>query len=289
MSDRLTRARERFCKQTVGVYFKNDDEDIVGDGAAKSILAALHDAHVAFTLECAKTMVANAGGVTFVDELTRTSRGMTDATTSLLEAAACGTREGRSKRVKMSVGRIWESTKAFQAMPKTATAAVAARLMRCATFVKDVSEELGEVGGDAEDAAPVGLDEDDLRYCDDDFDEEEIAVAKSLATYARACIALLKALILPTVKEKKAKLEALEPIVQACGEFQSAVEEIGAGAYPPQEMEELAENIAKALECGRKMYECVRDAEIGDAATEEALKIFQAASETASNVVKNKL
>ena len=54
-------------------------------------------------------------------------------------------------------------------------------------------------------------------------------------------------------------------------------------------MEELAENIDKALECGRKMYECVRDAEIGDAATEEALKIFQEASETASNVVKNKL
>jgi len=84
-------------------------------------------------------------------------------------------------------------------------------------------------------------------------------------------------------------LGALEPIVEACGEFQSAVEEIGAGAYPPQEMEELAENIAKALECGRRMYECVRDAEIGDAATTEALEIFQAASEVASNVVKNKL
>ena len=57
------------------MYFKNDDEDIIGDGAAKSILAALHDAHVAFTLECAKTMAANAGGTSFVEELTRTSRG----------------------------------------------------------------------------------------------------------------------------------------------------------------------------------------------------------------------
>ena len=84
--------------------------------------------------------------------------------------------------------------------------------------------------------------------------------------------ALLKALILPTVKEKTARLEALEPIVDACLEFQNCVEEIGAGAYPPQDVDDLKVHVRTAREAGKKMFDPKINEYVSKVAAQEAVR-----------------
>jgi hypothetical protein len=217
---------------------------------------------------------------------------MTESVSALLRDAASEAEDGKAARVRAGVGRVWEATKAFKAAPRSATAAVAAELMRRATVVKDVCEELETLGkdgeGEGEDSKPpVGTDEDDLRFCDEDFDEDEMQRAKALSTYSRACMALLKAFILPTVQaKKKTKLARLEPIVDACAAFQSAVEEVGAGAYPPQELDELTRWVKAALEAAISMHACVRGAGIGSETVDDALDAFRSATQTALEALK---
>ena len=261
----------------VGVYF-NDDDDAFDedDDAARSVLAALRDAHAALTLETAKTLEARGNaGRCFRVEISNLARASCEATKATIRAACARAREGRAANVRRGVGAVWEASKAFAKAPKDAVRAVAARLMTCARFVKDVDDEMRALGEDEEGAAAsTRTDEDDLRFCDDDFSETEMANAKALRVFVKECVALLKALILPTVKEKTARLEALEPIVDACLEFQNCVEEIGAGAYPPQDVDDLKVHVRTAREAGKKMFECVRDAGIGDDETENAFARF---------------
>ena len=270
--------------RAVGLFFRDDGED-VDDAGARSLLAALHDAHVAFTLECAAVLEMNKFGTCFADALRAASRGMTQAVCNAMSSASAEAGDGRSAATKRAVGEIWASTEAFKALPKSASAAVARELMRMATFVKDVSselEELEELGG----ADDVGLDEDDLRFCDDDFDASELAIGKSIGTFAKACLVLLKALIVPMVKEKTTDLKALEPCVEACGRFRQSVEDLGAGVYPPQDTDELKESLAQAVKSAREMYACVREAGAGDDETKDALDVFVAASEIAEKALE---
>ncbi|ABO98112.1 predicted protein, partial [Ostreococcus lucimarinus CCE9901] len=240
------------------------------------VLAALRDAHAALTLETAKTLEARGNaGRCFREEISNLARASCEATKATIRAACARAREGRAANVRRGVGAVWEASKAFAKAPKDAVRAVAARLMTCARFVKDVDDEMRALGEDEEGAAAsTRTDEDDLRFCDDDFSETEMANAKALRVFVKECVALLKALILPTVKEKTARLEALEPIVDACLEFQNCVEEIGAGAYPPQDVDDLKVHVRTAREAGKKMFECVRDAGIGDDETENAFARF---------------
>ena len=259
----------------VGAYFNDDDAALEDDDAARSLLEALRDAHAALTLETAKTLEAHgSAGRCFREEISNRARASREATKATIRAASARAREGRAANVRRGVGAIWEASKAFAKAPKDAVRAVAARLMTCARFVKDVDDEMRALGEDEEGAAAsTRTDEDDLRFCDDDFSETEMANAKALRVFVGECVALLKALILPTVKEKTARLEALEPIVDACLEFQNCVEEIGAGAYPPQDVDDLKVHVRTAREAGKKMFECVRDAGIGDE-TENAFTRF---------------
>ena len=265
--------------------FFRDDGDVVDDAGARALLSALHDAHVAFTLECAAVLEANKFGACFADALRAASRGMTQAVCNATSSASATTGDGRSAATKRAVGEIWASTEAFKALPKSASAAVARELMRMAAFVKDVSselEELDELGG----ADEVGLDEDDLRFCGDDFDASELEIGKSVAAFTKTCLALLKALIVPMVKDKTTDAKALEPAVEACGRFRQSVEDLGAGVYPPQDVDEMKEHLAQAVKSARDMYDCVRAAGAGDDETKEALDVFVAASERAERTLE---
>jgi len=252
------------------VYFGSDGAS--GDGgAAETLVARLAAAHDD-AMDAADWAMEDAGegARSFREVVMERARAVTVATKELMRAA----REGGGAEVRRATGAVWEASKAFETCPRDPVRAIGAKLMRCATFVKDVSDELMGLGQDE----VMEDDEDDLRFGDDDFDEEEAKRGKQLATYSKACIALLKALILPTVKETTARLDALEPIVEACADFQSALEDIGVGAYPPQDVDQLRESIATCASAGRTMHACVRDAGIGDDATEESLAAFNEAT-----------
>lgn len=254
----------------VGVYFGSEGGGGARD-AAETLSRRLAAAH-ASAMDAVEDAVREAGAEarSFREEVMERAVGVTVATKELVRAAF----EGTGGEARRATGAVWEASKAFETCPKDPTRAIGARLMRCATFVKDVSDELMSLGEDE----VMEDDEDDLRFGDDDFDEEETKRGKELAKYSKACIALLKALILPTVKETSVKIDALEPIVEACAEFQSAVEEIGVGAYPPQDLEQLRASVAECARAGRTMHACVRDAGIGEKATDDSLAAFNEAT-----------
>jgi len=83
-------------------------------------------------------------------------------------------------------------------------------------------------------------DEDDLLFGDDDFDEEELAVARQCAAFAGASFQFMRDLVAPIVRGAASDVHALEAVLDACKGFQRDVEELGAGVYPPQEAGDLA-------------------------------------------------
>ena len=289
---RLTNHLETFA---VGVFFREDDDASTLDNThARGILAALHDAHAALTMEVARTLAANGGrGARYYRrDVADAAATCAEATCAVVRACCAANGEGRAAKVRASVGRVWEASKSFARAPKDAVRAISGRLMRCAKFIKDVSDELKTLGAedddddeggaeDDEEAGPIGSDEDDLRFCDDDFDEDEMRRAKAMSAYATSCTRVLKTLIAPTVRERRARVDALEPMVEACEKFQRAVEEIGAGAYPPHDAEEMIENIGASVRAAEEMRACAREAGVADEDVESRFADFVDAAETA--------
>jgi hypothetical protein len=130
--------------------------------------------------------------------------------------------------------------------------------------------------------------EDDMTFEDDDFDAEELRVARACGAFAQASFEFLKALVSPIVRrtsEDASETEALETALRECRLFQRYVEEVGAGAYPPQALEALAADARAAMERAQAMGMAVGEA--GDAqAAAEATAAFEAAHETLASVVE---
>ena len=179
-------------------------------------------------------------------------------------------------------------------------AAVSKALMRSAAVVKDVAAELAEIGasgdedGDEKENEPEPeperplRHEDDMTFEDGDFDAKELRVARACGVFAQASFEFLKALVSPIVRRTssaESETEALETALRECRAFQRYVEEVGAGAYPPQDAEALAADARAAMERAQAMGRAVGEA--GDAqAAAEATAAFEAAHETLASVVE---
>ena len=249
------------------------------------MLAALCDAHAALTIDVSRTLAMNggAGGRYYREEVVERARTCARATTALVRACCARDGDGRAKHVRAGVGRVWEASKSFVDAPKDAVRAISHRLMRSARFVVDVRNELKTLGAETEaDAAPTGSDaDDDLLFCDDDFDEDEIRRAKAMSAYATACALVLKTFIAPTVRERRARVDALEPMVEACERFRRAVEDVGAGAYPPHDADALKKDIEASVRAAEEMRACAREAGVADEDVEPGFADFVDAAETA--------
>jgi len=188
--------------------------------------------------------------------------------------------------VRRGIGEIYAASERFKALPKTESAAIARELMMQANVVRDVMRELAALENEAETEAEAE-DGDDLRFLVDDFDERELARARGIGVFAQACFALLRALIAPLVREKTADATALEPMVEAGERFRDAVEELGAGAYPPHDEDELVGYVNACVMCAKEMRACVVAAGGDESDAEVALAAFVAASEiVASEIIK---
>ena len=249
------------------------------------MLAALCDAHAALTIDVGRTLAMNggSGGRYYREDVVDRARTCARATTALVRACCASDGDGRGKNVRVGVGRVWEASKSFVDAPKDAVRAISHRLMRSARFVVDVRNELKTLGAEAEaDAAPTGSDaDDDLLFCDDDFDEDEMLRAKAMGAYATACALVLKTFIAPTVRERRARVDALEPMVEACERFRRAVEDVGAGAYPPHDADALKKDIEASVRAAEEMRACAREAGVADEDVEPGFADFVDAAETA--------
>ena len=265
----------------VGVFFQDDADDAdVDSERARGMLAALCDAHTALMINVSRTLAMNggSGGRYYREAVADCARTCARAMTALVRACCAREGDGRAKNVRVGVGRVWEASKLFARAPKDAVRAIQHRMMRSGKFILDVRNELNALGAEP----PCGSDaDDDLWFRDDDFDEDEMYRASAISVYATACALVLKTFIAPTVRERRARVDAFVPMVEACERFRRAVEDVGAGAYPPHDADALKKDIEASVRAAEEMRACAREAGVADEYGEPGFADFVDAAETA--------
>ena len=182
-----------------------------------------------------------------------------------------------SNWLKPTVGEVWEACRDIKKLPKDGRTAVSHQLLASAALIKDVSVELSEIGaggedgeGERDDGERAPMDEDDMLFVDEDFSAEEMRVAKSCAAFAAASLQFMRDLVAPVVRGSASDTTSLERALTECRAFQREVEEIGAGVYPPQDVDDIAARAGRAMDRARAMAGAVAEAggvEGADAAT----------------------
>ena len=141
------------------------------------------------------------------------------------EARGDGDRIGRAQRLPRAVlGECWEAVKDIKKLPKDGRVAISKALMRVATFIKDTSTELSELGEGAQDEGgnPEDPDEDDLRFHDEDFTAEEMRVARACAEFASASFEFVRKIVAPIVRGSASDVDALERALDSSKSFRCA-------------------------------------------------------------------
>ena len=270
----------------------------VPEEAADAMLQDFHGQIVAFLAYASSAL--GSQGVTFDACVRNAARLVSNSCANLVSVATGHADAPTPELVKPALAEVWAACGALKKLPRDGRAAVSKALLRSAAVVKDVASELAEIGAGADAGAADDDDddeatrrgatrhEDDMTFSDDDFDENEMRVAKACGVFAQASFGFLRALVSPIVRGtgvSDTENEALENALRECVAFQRAVEEVGAGAYPPQDARALVADALAAVERARAMGQAVGQA--GDArAAAEATAAFEAAHETLASAIE---
>ena len=265
----------------------------VPEEAADAMLQDFHGQIVAFLAYASSAL--GSQGVTFDACVRDAARLVSNSCANLVSVATGHADAPTPELVKPALAEVWAACGALKKLPRDGRAAVSKALLRSAAVVKDVASELAEIGADAdadadddEARADLSRHEDDLTFRDDDFDENELRVAEACGVFAQASFGFLRALVSPIVRGtgvSDTENEALENALRECVAFQRAVEEVGAGAYPPQDADALAADAREAVARAQGMGQAV--AQAGDAeAAAEAIAAFEVAHETLASAIE---
>ena len=275
----------------------------VPEEAADAMLQDFHGQIVAFLAYASSAL--GSQGVTFDACVRNAARLVSNSCANLVSVATGHADAPTPELVKPALAEVWAACGALKKLPRDGRAAVSKALLRSAAVVKDVASELAEIGAGADavaaDAGAADDDdddeatrrgatrhEDDMTFSDDDFDENEMRVAKACGVFAQASFGFLRALVSPIVRGtgvSDTENEALENALRECVAFQRAVEEVGAGAYPPQDADALAADARAAVARAQGMGQAV--AQAGDAeAAAEATAAFEVAHETLVSAIE---
>ena len=270
----------------------------VPEEAADAMLQDFHGQIVAFLAYASSAL--GSQGVTFDACVRNAARLVSNSCANLVSVATGHADAPTPELVKPALAEVWAACGALKKLPRDGRAAVSKALLRSAAVVKDVASELAEIGAGADAGAADDDDddeatrrgatrhEDDMTFSDDDFDENEMRVAKACGVFAQASFGFLRALVSPIVRGtgvSDTENEALENALRECVAFQRAVEEVGAGAYPPQDADALAADARAAVARAQGMGQAV--AQAGDAeAAAEATAAFEVAHETLVSAIE---
>ena len=265
----------------------------VPEEAADAMLQDFHGQIVAFLAYASSAL--GSQGVTFDACVRDAARLVSNSCANLVSVAAGHADAPTPELVKPALAEVWAACGALKKLPRDGRAAVSKALLRSAAVVKDVASELAEIGAgadadaaDDEARADISPHEDDMTFRDDDFDENELRVAEACGVFAQASFGFLRALVSPIVRGtgvSNTTNEALENALRECLAFQRAVEEVGAGASPPQDADALAADAREAVARAQGMGQAV--AQVGDAeAAAEAMAAFEVAHETLASAIE---
>ena len=266
------------------------DGNGVAEDAAASVLKDFHVNVITFVAYAQSAM--GSEGKTFDAGLKAAACAVSKTSAALVAAATSSAAQKNALKDKLA--EVWGACRAITKLPKNGRAAISKALMNSATFIKDVSNELAELGqdenGDEGDdefkAVPLAeRDEDDMRFDDNDFDEDEMRVAKQAAGFAAASFQFIRAVVAPVVRGTATDVHALERVLDACQGFQRGIEEVGAGVYPPQDTEEMGVYAGQAIDKAREMGVGVVEAG-GVEGTEEAVAALEGAYQQLREVLE---
>lgn len=257
----------------------------VPEDAVGSIFGDFHTQIIAFMAYAVSAL--GSQGVTFDSGVVSATRAVSNSCAHLAIIATATQKP--SGDLNTCLAEVWATCAAFKKLPKDARVAVSKALLRSAAVVKDVVTELSEIGGGEENQNPdedkAERHEDDLLFDDDDFDEHGLAVAKGCAEFAGASFEFLRALVAPIVRGTSTETSAMERALCECVKFQRAVEEVGAGAYPPQDLNSIKNDAIAALSTARAMGTAIGEACDVEAAG-AATNAFELAYENLSKIMQ---
>ncbi|KAL6848632.1 hypothetical protein ACP4OV_021215 [Aristida adscensionis] len=216
-----------------------------------------------FLLVCHGSMVG--AGPTLHKSICSSARNVVESSFSLFKQAVSAY-ESRSPNRKTAIpqvtGTVWEACLALKKVPTNNCTAIGRAITQIGVYLKDILREMNELPiGDSSDTAEKSSNGVDTASCsdrdemssdlemDDDFTEEEVAIAKLVITVASDSLVVVKEVIRFITGLLKSsgnqsganedKVEPMEKLLIYCREIADQVNDLGASVYPPQDTSQM--------------------------------------------------
>ncbi|WVZ99522.1 hypothetical protein U9M48_044802 [Paspalum notatum var. saurae] len=219
-----------------------------------------------FLLVCHGSMVG--AGPTLHKSICASAKNVVDSSFSLFKHAvsACEScSPDRNTTIPQVTGTVWEACVALKKVPASNCTAIGRAMTQIGVCLKDVLREMNELPiGDSGDsgaekssngvvdtASSSDRDEisSDLDLDDDEFTEEEVAVAKLVIIVVSDSLVVVKEAIRFITSLLKSsgnkygvnedKVESMEKLLSHCKQIADQVNDLGASVYPPQDSSEM--------------------------------------------------
>ncbi|KAM0855663.1 hypothetical protein ACQ4PT_049633 [Festuca glaucescens] len=245
--------------------------ELPGVEALKENISAYFNVLQGFLLACHGSTVG--AGPTLHKYITTSARGVVDSSFSLFKLAVSAYESGNLDRktiIPPVTGTVWEACLALKKVPTTNCIAIGRAMTEICVCLKDVLREMKELPtGDSTaeksssgEADMILSDKDESSSdveVDDDFTEEEIAIAKLIITVTSDSLAAVKETIrfitslLKSSGNKRGanedKVESMENLLSCCNDIADQVNELGACVYTqdPSEMKSAIKRLYNGI------------------------------------------
>ncbi|EAY98958.1 hypothetical protein EE612_031062 [Oryza sativa] len=223
-----------------------------------------------FLLGCHGSTVG--AGPTLHKSICSSAKNVVDSSFSLFNQAVSAY-ESRSPDRKTTIpqvtGTVWEACLALNKVPTTNCVAIGRAMTQIGVYLKDILREMkelpiGDSNGTAEKSSNGAVDttscsdrdgsSSDLEL-DEDFTEEEVAVAKLVVTVASDALVVVKETIrfitcLLKISGNRSganeeKVETMEQLLSCCRQAADQINDLGASVYPPQDLSEMKSSVKR--------------------------------------------
>ncbi|XP_006655573.2 uncharacterized protein LOC102701270 [Oryza brachyantha] len=224
-----------------------------------------------FLLGCHGSTVG--AGPTLHKSICSSAKSVVDSSFSLFNQAVSAF-ESRSPDRKTIIpqvtGTVWEACLALNKVPTNNCVAIGRAMTQIGVYLKDVLREMkelpvGDSGDSTAEKSSNGAvettscsDRDELSSdleLDEDFTEEEIAVAKMIVTVASDALVVVKETIrfitclLKSSGNRSGaneeKVETMEKLRSCCRDAADQINDLGASVYPPQDLSQMNSSVKR--------------------------------------------
>ncbi|TVT98780.1 hypothetical protein EJB05_55869 [Eragrostis curvula] len=245
-----------------GMLWSGDLPDVA---TLKENIEAYFNILQGFLLVCHGSTVGT--GPTLHKAICSSAKNVIESSFSLFKQAVSAY-ESRSADRKIIIpqvtGTVWEACAGLKKVPTTNCIAIGRAMTQVGVYLKDVLREMNELpvgisGDNTAEKSTNGTadtascsDRDEMSFdldLDDDFTEEEIAVAKLVITVVSDSLAVLKeairfitGLLKSSGNQSGAnedKVDTMEKLLICCREIADQVNDLGAAVYPPQDASDM--------------------------------------------------